>query len=266
MKELYDMVNTVTFHTRESSVSRVRPGFEPFPKLTSRESNMSIKEEVQEIIDNVLVYDVDDAGITYLDPNASFRRHFRCWLDGSWPNGLPLPASMETLEVRNRRELREIVFDDVQFIPPLHRNSFTTHEGAHVTASEISADDAGGSYAPHGSSDWMERERWLRGITRRLRAWVINEFTGFLSYETNASRGTVRRHIVECTTEDGLAQLTRELIDDALEMISDGITDDPSEAELEAFDSLREDISRAFTDRYVPEPLGYLATSHWRKA
>ena len=37
MKELYDMVNTVTFHTRESSVSRVRPGFEPFPKLTSRE-------------------------------------------------------------------------------------------------------------------------------------------------------------------------------------------------------------------------------------
>ena len=83
MKELYDMVNTVNFHTRESSVSRVKPGFEPFPKLTSRELNMSIKnfkEDVQEIIDNVLVR-LDDGS---LDPNAFCRCMFRCWLDGSY--------------------------------------------------------------------------------------------------------------------------------------------------------------------------------------
>ena len=83
MKELYDMVNTVNFHTRESSVSRVKPGFEPFPKLTSRELNMSIKnfkEDVQENIDNVLVR-LDDGS---LDPNAFCRCMFRCWLDGSY--------------------------------------------------------------------------------------------------------------------------------------------------------------------------------------
>tara|TARA_R110002020_G_scaffold22061_5_gene74651 strand:- start:378 stop:989 length:612 start_codon:yes stop_codon:yes gene_type:complete len=197
---------------------------------------MSIKEEVQEIIDNVLVYDVDDAGITYLDPNASFRRHFRCWLDGSWPNGLPLPASMETLEVRNKRELREIIFNDMKYVP-----------------SERPDVSRFGCYFP-SCGYWVEGDReqgrWLRRITQRLRAWVINEFTGFLAYETNASRGTVRRYIVECTTEDGLAQLTRELIDDALEMISDGITDDPSEPELEVFDSLRDDIGRTFDRKY----------------
>ena len=235
MKELYDMVNTVTFHTRESSVSRVRPGFEPFPKLTSRELNMTIKEEVQEIIDNVLVYDVDDTGTPYLDPNANYRRWFRCWLEGSWPNGLPLPASMETLEVRNKRELREIVFDDMQYLRPFE---CTAYFGGYFPTC---------GYWVEGSK---EQARWLRRITRRLRAWVINEFTGFLSYETNASRGTVRRYIVECTTEDDLAQLTRELIDDALEMISDGITDDPSEPELEVFDSLRDDIGRTFDRKY----------------
>jgi len=230
-------------------------------------THMTIKEEVQKVIDNVLVYDVDDAGTPFLDPNANYRRWFRCWINGIWADGgRDRVIESETVETTHRRELREIVFDDVQFIPPLHRNGFTTHEGAHVTASEISADDAGGSYAPHGSSDWMERERWLRGITRRLRAWVITEFVGFVAHDTGGQRGTVQRYLVDAATEEDLARLTRELIDDALGMISDGITDDPSEAELEAFDSLREEISKTFTDRYVPEPLGYLATSQWRKS
>jgi hypothetical protein len=30
-------VNTVNFHTRESAVTRVNPGYQAFPKLTSRE-------------------------------------------------------------------------------------------------------------------------------------------------------------------------------------------------------------------------------------
>ena len=210
--------------------------------------DMTIKEEVQKVIDNVLVYAIDSDDTPYLDPNANYRRWFRCWLDGSWI-GRDRVIESETVETTNRRELREIVFHDVQFIPPLHRNSFTTHEGVHVTASEISADDAGGRYVPNGPSDWMERERWLRDITRRLRAWVITEFVGFVAHDTGGQRGTVQRYLVDAATEEDLARLTRELIDDALGMISDGITDAPSEAELEAFDSLREEVGTTFAKK-----------------
>ncbi len=112
----------------------------------------------------------------------------------------------------------------------------------------------------------MERERWLRDITRRLRAWVITEFVGFVAHDSGGQRGTVQRYLVDAATEEDLARLTRELIDDALGMISDGITDDPSEAELEAFDSLREEVGTTFAKKYVPEPLGYLATSQWKKS
>jgi hypothetical protein len=216
---------------------------------------MTIKEEVQEIIDNVLVYDVDDAGTPFLDPNANYRRWFRCWMDGSWI-GRDRVIESETVETTTLRELREIVFDDMKYLPPHPRNDGSPgpYYGGYFPTC---------GYWVEGS---REQARWLRGITRRLRAWVIHEFTGFVAHDTGGQRGTVQRYLVDAATEEDLARLTRELIDDALGMISAGITDDPSEAELEISDTLREDISRAFTDRYVPEPLGYLATSHWRKA
>ncbi len=77
---------------------------------------MTIKEEVQKVIDNVLVYAIDSDDTPYLDPNANYRRWFRCWIDGSWI-GRDRVIESETVETTNRRELREIVFHDVQFIP-----------------------------------------------------------------------------------------------------------------------------------------------------
>ena len=181
-------VNTVNFHNGESAVTRVRPGFEPFPKLTSRELNMSIKkfrEEVQEIIDNVLAR-LDDGS---LDPNAFCRCMFRCWLDGSY-DGFEVYQD-------NVSELRRIV---------------------------------SGGKTPR--------------MARQLRSWVGYQFTGYVAREVGCSYSTASRYIVHGASAEDLAELTGELIDDALELISDDVSD-----------QLRSDIIDAYNERYTSSPV-----------
>ena len=181
-------VNTVNFHTRESAVTRVNPGYQAFPKLTSRELNMSIKkfrEEVQEIIDNVLDR-LDDGS---LDPNAACTRMFRCWIDGSY-DGFEVYQD-------NMSELRRIV---------------------------------SGGKTPR--------------MARQLRAWVGHQFTGYVAREVGCSYSTASRYIVHGASAEDLAELTGELIDDALELISDDVSDE-----------LRSDIIDAYNERYGADPV-----------
>ena len=181
-------VNTVNFHTRESAVTRVNPGYQAFPKLTSRELNMSIKkfrEEVQEIIDNVLDR-LDDGS---LDPNAACTRMFRCWIDGSY-DGF------------------EVYQDNV---------------------SELTRIVSGGK-TPR--------------MARQLRAWVGHQFTGYVAREVGCSYSTASRYIVHGASAEDLAELTGELIDDALELISDDVSDE-----------LRSDIIDAYNERYGADPV-----------
>jgi hypothetical protein len=194
---------------------------------------MTIRNEVEEMIGSVLVR-LDDGS---LDPNAFCRCMFRCWLDGSYDGA-------ETYQA-NVSELKRIVFEGVQFIPPLPRTGFTTREGIVVTASEIAADDEGGKYAPHGSSDWMDRERWLRRVAKQLRSWVIGQFTAYVTREVRCCRvSTAQRYIVSATSAEDLAELTGELIDDALDLICDDVSD-----------QLRSDIIDAYSDRYGADPV-----------
>ena len=170
-------VNTVNFHNGESAVTRVRPGFEPFPKLTSRELNMTIRNEVEEIIGSVLVR-LDDgpppcSSLSYgfLDPNAHCRCMFRCWIDGSY-DGFEVYQD-------NVSELRRIV---------------------------------SGGKTPR--------------MARQLRSWVIGQFTGYVAREVGCSYSTAQRYIVHGASAENLAELTGELIDDSLDLISDDVSDE----------------------------------------
>ena len=215
-------VNTVNFHNGESAVTRVRPGFEPFPKLTSRESNMSIKnfrEDVQEIIDNVLVR-LDDGS---LDPNAACTRMFRCWIDGSYDGFEVYQANVS--------ELRRIVFDGVTF------ETFR---------------DARGIYA-QGYYFHKTQNPSYKKIARQLRSWVGHQFTAYVAREVGCSYSTAQRYIVSGASAEDLAELTGELISDALELICDGITDDPTEAESQAFDLFRDKINQTYSTHYETE-------------
>jgi len=182
-------VNTVNFHNGESAVTRVRPGFEPFPKLTSRELNMTIRNEVEEIIESVLVR-LDDGS---LDPNAFCRCMFRCWLDGSY-DGFEVYQD-------NVSELRRIV---------------------------------SGGKTPR--------------MARQLRSWVGYQFTGYVAREVGSSYSTAQRYIVHGTSAEDLAELTGELIDDALDLICLDGWDDVS-------DELRSDIIDAYNERYTSSPV-----------
>ena len=140
-------VNTVNFHNGESAVTRVRPGFEPFPKLTSRESNMSIKnfkEDVQEIIDNVLVR-LDDGS---LDPNAACTRMFRCWIDGSY-DGFEVYQD-------NVSELRRIVSGGNSFSTPRvvrQLRAWVSHQFSGYVAREVGCSySTAQRYIVHGTN------------------------------------------------------------------------------------------------------------------
>ena len=170
--------------------------------------------------------------IDILSRNTRHRRFFRSWLNGSYHS---VPSThLDEFRARRRSELREIVFDGIRYAPP---SSYTGAIGYYYTNGE----------------GWQERVRWLRRTSRLLRAWVIDEFVHFVAYETGGALGTVQRYIVASVTEDALAQLTGQFIDEALELISYGMTDDPSEAELEAFTSLRDEIGETYASKYLPE-------------
>ena len=86
---------------------------------------------------------------------------------------------------------------------------------------------------------------WTREqIVRQLRAWVIEQFTGYVAHEAGSAYGTAQRYIVSATSAEDLAELTGELIDDALELISDDVSDE-----------LRSDIIDAYNERYGADPV-----------
>ena len=145
----------------------------------------NFKEDVQEIIDNVLVR-LDDGS---LDPNAACTRMFRCWIDGSY-DGFEVYQD-------NVSELRRIV---------------------------------SGGKTPR--------------MARQLRSWVGYQFTGYVAREVGCSYGTAQRYVVHGTSAEDLAELTGELIDDALELISDDVSDE-----------LRSDIIDAYNERYGADPV-----------
>jgi len=143
------------------------------------------REEVQEIIDNVLAR-LDDGS---LDPNAACTRMFRCWIDGSY-DGYEVYQD-------NVSELRRIV---------------------------------SGGKTPR--------------MARQLRSWVGYQFTGYVAREVGCSYSTASRYIVHGASAEDLAELTGELIDDALELISDDVSDE-----------LRSDIIDAYNERYGADPV-----------
>ena len=145
----------------------------------------NFKEDVQEIIDNVLVR-LDNGS---LDPNAACTRMFRCWIDGSY-DGFEVYQD-------NVSELRRIV---------------------------------SGGKTPR--------------MARQLRAWVGHQFTAYVAREVGCSYSTAQRYVVHGTSAEDLAELTGELIDDALELISDDVSD-----------QLRSDIIDAYNDRYGANPV-----------
>jgi hypothetical protein len=191
---------------------------------------MTIKKEVQEIVECVLIRYRDG----FLDPNAFCRRMFRCWLDGSYDGA-------ETYQA-NVSELRGIVFDGVTFEtfrdPTEGRECPQTGEG-YIYAQ---------GYYFHKTEDPSYKK-----IARRLRSWVIGQFTAYVASEVGCSYGTAQRYIVSGTSAEDLAELTGALIDDALDLICDGITDDPSEAESQAFELFRDKINQTYTLNYETE-------------
>ena len=192
---------------------------------------MTIKEKVLQIMDDLIIPNFDGFGTPSLDPTTRYRRLFRMWLNGSLAS---IHMADKAFEARRRSELREIVFEGIRYVPP---SPYTGAIGHYYTNGE----------------GWQEHVRWLRRTSRLLRAWVINQFVDFVAYETGGAHSTVQRYIVASVTEDALAQLTGQFIDEALELISYGMTDDPSEAELEAFDSLRNEIGETYASKYLPE-------------
>jgi hypothetical protein len=81
-------------------------------------------------------------------------------------------------------------------------------------------------------------------MARQLRAWVGHQFTGYVAREVGCSYSTASRYIVHGASAEDLAELTGELIDDALELISDDVSDE-----------LRSDIIDAYNERYGADPV-----------
>ena len=84
----------------------------------------------------------------------------------------------------------------------------------------------------------------LPQIARQLRAWVSHQFTAYVAREVGCSYSTAQRYIVHGASAEDLAELTGELIDDSLDLISDDISDE-----------LRSDIIDAYNERYTSSPV-----------
>ena len=79
-----------------------------------------------------------------------------------------------------------------------------------------------GSYDVNGSLTYRANCAWIREANKRkLRSFVISQFSDYIAHEYDCSRSTAQRAIVDSMPRDQLEALNEELIDDALDLIAD---------------------------------------------
>ena len=79
-----------------------------------------------------------------------------------------------------------------------------------------------GSY--HGAGTYhanVEALQQIKDSPKKMRSFIINQFTDFISTDWGCSYGQAQKSIVKALPEDELKALTVELADDALDLIAD---------------------------------------------
>ena len=79
-----------------------------------------------------------------------------------------------------------------------------------------------GSY--HGADTYnanVARVQSIKDSPKKMRSFIINQFTSFVASEWDCSYGHAQKSIVRALPTDELKTLTAELADDALDLIAD---------------------------------------------
>ena len=82
-----------------------------------------------------------------------------------------------------------------------------------------------GSYRRSNGADTyhanVERIQNIKYSHKKMRSFIINQFTSFVASDWGCSYGHAQKSIVKALPEDELKALTVELADDALDLIAD---------------------------------------------
>ena len=81
-----------------------------------------------------------------------------------------------------------------------------------------------GSYSDNGYQTYQHNIELLKIIKdspKKLRAFVIHQFTSYTAHENRCSYGHAQKSIVDSLSRHYLERLNDELIDDALDLIED---------------------------------------------